>query len=180
MSEGHGDNSKMALLEKREPLSVRSVAMCGAVLMGTTVTLTFVQVVLRTVFEAPQTWLEEVSRYIFVWVVFLGAALAFFRDNHVRLDIVDFLIKGRAAILVWRLRIVAELLAAGLLLYSGILVAWRNRNSAFYSLPDMPQVVFYLSVPVCSVLIIWFLYYRARRGPATPGVEVAYMTPKDL
>jgi TRAP-type C4-dicarboxylate transport system permease small subunit len=50
------------------------------------VALTFGQVVLRYVFGRPLTWSEEVSRYLFVWVVFVGAGVAARHRGHIALD----------------------------------------------------------------------------------------------
>ena len=50
------------------------------------VALTFSQVVLRYGFGRPLTWAEEVSRYLFVWVVFVGAGVAARYRGHIALD----------------------------------------------------------------------------------------------
>lgn len=125
-----------------------------------TVTLTFTQVLLRTIFNNPQAWAEEVSRYLFAWIVFLGAAVCFARDAHIRVDIVDGLFSGRATAWLRWLRDLASLCAAAVMLYSGVLVAWRNRDSVFYTVPGLPQVLFYLAIPVSGALIVVFLFRR--------------------
>jgi len=48
--------------------------------------LAFAQVVARYVFGYPITWTEEISRYLFVWVVFVGAGVAERYRAHVTLD----------------------------------------------------------------------------------------------
>jgi TRAP-type C4-dicarboxylate transport system permease small subunit len=60
----------------------------GAVVAAfvTFVVLSFVQVVLRYGFGRPLTWTEEVSRYLFVWVVFVGTAVAARHNAHIALD----------------------------------------------------------------------------------------------
>jgi TRAP-type C4-dicarboxylate transport system permease small subunit len=50
------------------------------------VAITFGQVVLRYGFGRPLTWSEEVSRYLFVWVVFVGAGVAARQNGHIALD----------------------------------------------------------------------------------------------
>ena len=42
----------------------------------------FAQVLFRFVFESPLSWSEELIRYVFVWSVFLTAAIAFRLDLH--------------------------------------------------------------------------------------------------
>lgn len=46
----------------------------------------FLQVFFRYVIGAPLFWSEEISRYAFIWVVFIGAALATKRGSHIGVD----------------------------------------------------------------------------------------------
>jgi len=45
-----------------------------------------IQIVSRYLFNMPLTWPEEVARYLFIWVVFLGAAVAFRAQAHLGMD----------------------------------------------------------------------------------------------
>ncbi len=55
----------------------------------------FVQVVTRYVFKIPLFWIEEFARYLMVWMVFIGAALAISKQAHLRVDVLDFLLPQR-------------------------------------------------------------------------------------
>ncbi|SCY65373.1 TRAP-type C4-dicarboxylate transport system, small permease component [Paracoccus tibetensis] len=44
------------------------------------------QIVARYAFAAPLAWSEELSRYLFVWLAFLAAWLAWRRREHISLD----------------------------------------------------------------------------------------------
>lgn len=48
--------------------------------------LVFTNVVLRYAFNSGITWSEEVSRFLFVWLIFLGAILAFKDNEHLGVD----------------------------------------------------------------------------------------------
>ena len=48
--------------------------------------LVFLNVVLRYGFNSNLTITEEMGRYLFVWLTFLGGISAFIRDRHVRVD----------------------------------------------------------------------------------------------
>ncbi|RBW70944.1 TRAP transporter small permease [Bacillus taeanensis] len=50
--------------------------------------LVFGNVVLRYAFNSGITWSEEMSRFLFVWLVFLGAIAAFKDNMHLGVDIV--------------------------------------------------------------------------------------------
>lgn len=56
-----------------------SAFLCGAV---------FTSVVTRYVFNASLTWIEEISRFIFVWITFLGAVLVNDTFSHMSVDII--------------------------------------------------------------------------------------------
>ena len=57
--------------------------LASALLIASVVVMTM-QVVLRLVFNNPLSWPEEVVRYFFVWVVFLGSTVAVTRGGHIR------------------------------------------------------------------------------------------------
>lgn len=140
-----------------ESLDLRILTLIGSVLVAATVCLTFGQVVLRYFFNNPQTWAEEVGRYIFVWITFIGAAAAFGRDTHIKVDAIMGLFGKKIARGADLLRRFVEVAAVAMLLYSGILVAWKHRNATFYTMPDVPQAIFYLAVPVGSALALFYL-----------------------
>jgi TRAP-type C4-dicarboxylate transport system permease small subunit len=136
---------------------VRLLLIIASILVAITVALSFAQVILRYVFNNPQSWAEEGGRYLFVWITFLGAAVAFSRDTHVKVDAVVMLFRPAVQRKCDILRRLVELVAASALLYSGIIVAWRNRFSSFYTIPDAPQVLFYLAVPVGSAFMLCYI-----------------------
>ena len=50
--------------------------------------LAFLQVVLRTGFKMSYPWLEEIIRYIYIWLCWIGVSLAERRGEHIRLDFI--------------------------------------------------------------------------------------------
>jgi TRAP-type C4-dicarboxylate transport system permease small subunit len=60
--------------------------MLMAALLGAMVTLVLLNVILRYVFNSGITWSEEMARYLFFWLIFVGAVGAM-RDNaHLGID----------------------------------------------------------------------------------------------
>lgn len=51
------------------------------------VCVTLAQVVFRYVLAAPLPWSEEMARYCFVWIVFLGGAVGLSRGIHLGVDL---------------------------------------------------------------------------------------------
>lgn len=137
-------------------LGLRVLTIVAGLMVAATVALTLLQVVLRYFFNDPQSWAEEVGRYLFVWITFLGAAVAYAHNSHIRVDLIDQF-GTRWVPFVNPARHFFEAVAVGVLLYSGVMVAWRHRNNMFYTMPDVPQVIFYLAVPVGSALGLFYV-----------------------
>jgi TRAP-type C4-dicarboxylate transport system permease small subunit len=96
----------------------------GAVAAGATLLLTVMVtsgVAARRVFNAPFLFVEEVSGYVVLAIVFLGLAYTLRTGGHIRVDVVQDRLRGRARTALH----VASLLIA--LVWSGFVVAgtWR-------------------------------------------------------
>ena len=55
--------------------------------LGLLVFLVFLQVVMRYFFQRSLTWSEEIARFLFLWMVWLGAALATKYDRHLKIEL---------------------------------------------------------------------------------------------
>lgn len=69
-----------ALLERLEELMIASALTA----MVATITA---QVLARYVFNVPLAWTEELARYLFIWLVFLGASQAMRRGEHIAIGL---------------------------------------------------------------------------------------------
>ncbi len=63
---------------------------CFCTMMG----CVLLEVVARNILHFPTTWAEELSRFMCVWTVFLGAAAAWARNTHIVIDILPRRLKG--------------------------------------------------------------------------------------
>lgn len=60
----------------------------GAFLLLAVFVILIVQVFFRYVLDHPISWADELASYMFIWMVFIGAAYAQQADAHVKMDIV--------------------------------------------------------------------------------------------
>lgn len=58
------------------------------VLLAFSVVLIFVQVLMRYVFKNSLAWSEELARYLFLYMIWIGAAYAVKREEHLRIEII--------------------------------------------------------------------------------------------
>lgn len=123
--------------------------------LAANVLLVFVQVVMRTVFKHSLTWSEELSRYIFIWQIWLGTSTALKYREHIRVTLIFSFLKNKkvqAAIslftdLVWFL-FCAFLIENGIELLSSM----ASRNAVSSGL-GLPLVYVYSVFPLASFLV---------------------------
>ena len=114
--------------------------------------LVFLNVVLRYGFNSSINITEEVSRYMFVWLAFLGAVLAFSENQHVSVTVlVDKLSPlGRS---VLRLFTDAAMLFCCYLIVDGSWIQFQLNLGNLAPISGLPQGITFLASVVAGVLI---------------------------
>ncbi|MGQ0664176.1 MAG: TRAP transporter small permease [Pseudomonadota bacterium] len=143
--------------------SVEIIHLFAALLLAAAVILMAAQVVLRFGFNNPQAWAEEVDRYFFVWSVYLGTIIALIRDTHIRVTVLTDPLGPPGRRFSDALNRWLNVLCLAFVGYWGYANAYEYRAQVFYTVPWMPQILFYLSVPVCMTLMVAYLLVPARR-----------------
>lgn len=136
----------------------------SALLLFAATILVSIQVILRTFFYGSAAWTEELGRYLFVWAVYLGAIAAVLKGTHIR---VTFLVEWFGPRAEWWSLLIgraAGFFAFGTVAWFGWQIAWNKRHVSFYSLPGAPQVLLYLSTPICLSIISAILLIQIVRS----------------
>ncbi len=60
-----------------------------------TVTIIFIQVIMRYVFNSSLSWSEEFARYVFIWQTWLGVSIGVRDKKHIKVELIFGLVKGR-------------------------------------------------------------------------------------
>ena len=89
--------ARAALLDAAESLLVRLNRWLVIALMGVMAVLVFANVVSRYSFNHSIIWVEELTRYMMVWVGFIGSGLVLRFGAHVAVDVFQDLLPARAA-----------------------------------------------------------------------------------
>lgn len=134
-----------------------------------TVTLIFVQVIARYLFQSSLSWSEELARYIFVWQIWLGASMAVKHHKHIRVEFMATLVPpsvqkvmNLAAIVIW-IAMSATLAWMG----SQLAITLMQRGQLSPAM-RIPMAYAYWSVPVgCGLMTLRLLQllYGTLRGP---------------
>ena len=112
-------------------------------------------IVVRYFFNAPFPWTEELVVFLFIWIAYLGAAVAAARHKHV---LVDFLIAKFSPVARNLTGLMTDILTLVFLIMviigSVILIPMSTHTSVAL---DIPRSLYYLAVFASSIL--FFLVY---------------------
>lgn len=126
-----------------------------AVILGIIVVIMLLAIWSRYIMQAPFGWTEQLSRMLFVWITFLGAAILYRRNGHIAIDFFQALLPLPAARAV---RIFNQVLMLGLflvLLVYGTRLTWATLGQTFGALNITPAF-YYASAPISAALMVLF------------------------
>ncbi len=142
--------------------------------MSVMLVVIFAQVISRYVFNWTPEWSEELARYLFVWVVFIGSALIMGESGHLAVQFVPNHFKGTATGRL--LEIVINLSGYVFILILFTQGAKMTRVMTFQMSPGMeiPMSWVYAVIPLSSALMLLYLVkdtVRIVRGWSGPKGE---------
>jgi TRAP-type C4-dicarboxylate transport system permease small subunit len=137
------------------------MVLCGALLFSFCTTVTF-DIITRTI-GTPWLWLQEVTSTLFIYAIFIGAAVATRRNDHLYLTAIAEALDGRARLIV---EIIIRLVVLGVaisFIYFGYLNFLRGFSS--FRMPSMtPIASLYAAIPICGVLVALFTIEQIING----------------
>lgn len=150
-----------ALLENFE----RNVANIS---LATLVVVLVLQVFFRYVLKIGISWSEEVSRFLFIWFVYISASYAVQVGTHIRVSlVVDFMPK----VLQRPMQIISDLLWIGfnaIVIVSGIqLIASMIDYPVYSTSLLLPLSAVYVIIPLSHALMIVRILLSYRNGTGT-------------
>jgi len=137
-------------LKKLNTLIMTSLNVLLVALLGIMFTIVLMNVILRYGFNSGLTWSEELARFMFVWMIFIGAIIAMKDDSHLKVMILVEKLPPymrRAASIVVEL---ALLYIVWLMLEGGWKITAINTTSKAPAL-GVPMSVLYLSSVVAAI-----------------------------
>lgn len=126
-----------------------------------------VEVIRREVFAYSSIWGEEVVRYAFIYLVWIGAAAAVRERAHIRIDVLFALVSERGKALLYILGDLVMLIVAVLAVYwsyESVAVSWRY-GSVTHGL-RISLVWFLAAVPIGFTLMLFRLIQSLVRDVA--------------
>ncbi|MEN3288859.1 MAG: hypothetical protein V7634_3159 [Bradyrhizobium sp.] len=144
-----------------DAIELALMMLCGALCFGFSISVA-ADVVTRTVGH-PWLWLQEVTSTLFIYAIFVGAAVATRRNDHLYLTAISEAMHGTARLIV---EIVLRLVVLGValcLIWFGYVNFLRGFGS--FRLPSgTPIASLYIIIPISGALIALFTLEQLVNG----------------
>lgn len=130
-----------------------------ALLLAFNLAILFVTVVFRYILGHSPTWPEEASRYVMIWIVYIGVSQSIEKKSEIKIDALTRIIKTKTLTTITNyFSLVACLLVSIIIIYFGydfckLLMATGTSAASF----PMPMYIIYSVIPASGILI--FLKY---------------------
>lgn len=161
----------LVAIHKLYKLLEKLIRVVIAALMVGMVAINFANVICRYYLNASLAWSEEISRFLLIWAVFLGAILAYIKDEHLSLDMVVSLFSPKVRRV---LAIIVDLLvmvATVFIIKGGYSLTSANFDWAAPA-SEIPYGWVYIVVPFSGAVMflqaLLKLYYHSK-GEMLPG-----------
>ncbi|MCR4431290.1 MAG: TRAP transporter small permease [Tepidanaerobacteraceae bacterium] len=128
-------------------------------LIGAMIAVTFAQVFFRFVLNSPLAWSEELARYLFVWITFIGASIALHRWGHFQVDIVVNLFPRKVKKKIESVVYILILVFAFIMMYYGFVLVQYASGQLSPAL-QLNMAVPYFALPLSGLLIFFHTLER--------------------
>jgi TRAP-type C4-dicarboxylate transport system permease small subunit len=143
-------------MEKFDNIIVKTLYWICGFLMFLMVAVITAQVISRYVFGSPFTWSEELGRYTFVWMSFLGMAVGMKYGSHIALDILEKKLTGVSQKSLVLFNNLLLTVFGVLLTYSGYMLVQVGSRQTSPSL-GIPMQFVYMVIPISGVILLYFV-----------------------
>lgn len=128
----------------------------SSVFIALAVSLLFYAVVMRYVFHNPPAWSQEVTRYMFVWLIMLAAASVTRDNTHLNINVFLDIMPPKLKKAVMLFLNILMLIFCGVLIQQSVKIYSRVAEAMSPILP-ISMGWLYMAVPVGAALMILFL-----------------------
>ncbi len=124
-------------------------AALASLLLLTMVCFTLIQIAGRYILSTPFPWTEELTRYMFIWMVFIAVGYSTKGDNHIRITFTRLFFKGKNKLAY---DIFADIVSFGfsvicLIVAAGIMRTIARGGQTSSSVMWLPMWMVYLAMP---------------------------------
>lgn len=157
--------------KKRRPIE----GYMSFVLLLTMTFVMFIGVIFRYVFNASLSWSEELSRYLFIWFIFISTSYAVTERAHIRVEALNKIIPKKIRPYM---NIVGRIIWFAFSLfvtYLGVSYAMSMTTSVSAAM-KLPMTLVYFGIPIGYFLMSIRLFVQIIQSIKNPELEVQEIT----
>lgn len=115
----------------------------------------FITVVMRYAFNNSPTWTEEASRYVMIWIIYLGVSLSIEQQSEIKIDILKkfFTAKTLHIYLSFFRLIIGTAITVFIIIYGIKFAAMLYETQQYAAAFDMPMFFIYTIIPLSGLLM---------------------------
>jgi TRAP-type transport system small permease protein len=134
----------------------RAVEITIALLLAATVIVAVLQVVFRYGLNSSLSWSEELARYLFIWVIFLGTSSAMRRRHHMAVEALASILPTIALRPLAAIVTIVSIAFFGVVLYTSLLLT-ENAIPQLSTALEISVAFVYVAAPIGAALTILHL-----------------------
>ncbi len=150
------------MVEKLDNAFVKMNKLAIGIMMVLMFSLVIVNVITRYIFGFSINWVEEISKFLMIWITFIGAGLAMRGSKHVAIEILQDYIPQKMVPIIRIINAILIIIFMGILAYLGYQYALGSMNK-LTSVLRWPIGYVYLVIPISAVLFIFHMLLDFRR-----------------
>ena len=127
-------------------------------ILGIIIVTMFSQVVFRYLLNQSLYWSEEIVRYLFIWLVFLGGALVIKDDGHIGIDFLLLKLPRKFSTGLKMAGNIVIILTSIFFTVTGFILVYKLKGSYSAALGLPVNWFLYAALPLASVISIWYGY----------------------
>ena len=135
-----------------------------ALLLGGLVAVMLTQVFFRYVLNSSLAWSEELAKYLFVWMTFIGGAICLKENIHIGVDYFISLLPKRWQEAIRLFNILLVILFSGIVAVSGFVWVVITHGTSTPALGWPLNIVFYAAFPVGCMMTVYYGIKRFMAG----------------
>lgn len=113
----------------------------------------------RYVLNRSLDWTEELSRFIYIWVTFLGAFVVLVKNKHVAIETFLDALPDKVSFIIKKINMVLMIV----FMISMIIGGWQVSNTAMFQIAPGTGIrlgYVYTVIPISGVLMILYLVFK--------------------
>lgn len=124
------------------------------------ISIIFIQVILRYVFDYPIMWAEQISRFFFLWLMYLACSFSVLYKRNIKVDYLTQYLPKNLRLFLETVVDIVLLLFLIFILDKSWEISIKYMDKGVQTIPHLPRGMFYMSITSGTMFMIINLIRR--------------------